>query len=167
VRQAYGSDRDAWLDLEAGWHHEEEGRRDPGEARTVKVQAHFVAESASFGADGTFTVYKGGITDLNATDWPALSRLAIVTRLELTHDEAAHLIELTLRFLHDEIQLGQARQPLAVKVMDPTKPVYVNSIAETNLVIPGPGKITIEAAVNEKRLPLLYLWAVQAGAPQP
>lgn len=130
----------------------------------MKVQAHFPAESAGFGADRTFTVFKGGITELNAPGWPALARVAIVTRLELTVEEAQELIELTLRISFEGQELALVRQPLAVKA-DPSKPIYVNSIAELNIGVPGPGRITIEAAVNEVGLPLIYLQAIQIGAP--
>jgi hypothetical protein len=130
----------------------------------VKVQAHFPAESANFGADGTFTVFKGGITDINASGWPAPARVAIVTRLELTIEEAQELVELTLRLSFEGRELALIRQPLAVKA-DPSKPIYVNSIAELNIGVPGPGRITIEAAVNEMGLPLIHLQAIQIGAP--
>ena len=46
-----------------------------------------------------------------------------------------------------------------VRVADPSKPINVNSIAELNFGIPGPGRITIEVAVDEVGLPLMYLQA--------
>ncbi len=129
----------------------------------MKVQAHFLAESANFAADGTFTVFKGGVTDLNAHGWPALSKVAVVTRLELTHEEASQLVELTLRISFEGQEMTVARQPLAVKAGDPAKPVYVNSIIELGFPLMGPGRITIEASVNDMGLPLLYLWAQVIG----
>lgn len=129
----------------------------------MKVQAHFVAESANFAADGTFAVFKGGITDLNAQGWPAFSKVAIVTRLELTREEASQLVELTLRISFEGQEMTVARQPIAVKVPEISRPIYVNSITELGFPLPGPGRVTIEAMVNEARLPLLYLWAQLIG----
>ncbi len=127
----------------------------------MKVQAHFVADSALFAVDGTFTVYRGGITEMRSATWPVMSKLAIITRLALEPDEVSGLIEVRLRFLHENQLLGEAGQPIAARVPDPARPVYVNSIVELNMGIPGPGTITIEATVDDKRLPLLYLWAIQ------
>ncbi len=129
----------------------------------MKVQAHFLAENANFNADGTFTVFKGGITDLNASEWPAFSRFAMITRLELSHEEASQLVELAIRISFEGQEISVVRQPLAVKAIDPEKPHYVNSIVELGIPLPGPGKMTIEASVNDRGLPLLYLWAQQLG----
>lgn len=130
----------------------------------MKVQAHFLADSANFGADGTFAVFKGGITELNSSDWPVLARMAMITRLELTHGEASRLVELTMRLSFEGQELTVVRQPLAVKPGDPARPMYVNSIVELNFPVPGPGRLTIEAAVNQAGLPLLHVWAQQLGS---
>ncbi len=130
----------------------------------MKVQAHFVADSANFAADGTFTVFNGGVTDINAQAWPAFGKVAILTRLELTIEEASQLIELSLRISFEGREVASSRQPLAVKVLRADRPIYVNSIIELGLPLPGPGRITIEAAVNGIGLPLLYLYAQQVGA---
>lgn len=130
----------------------------------MKVQAHFLADSANFAADGTFSVFKGGITELNAPSWPVLTRFVVVTRLELTQEEASQLVELTLRIWFGDREVTTTRQPLATKPGDPSKPSYVNSIAELGFQLPGPGRITIEAAINDTGLPLLYLWAQQPGS---
>ncbi len=89
--------------------------------------------------------------------------VALITRLELDYDEATQQMhEMRFRILHEGQQMGTVfRQPLAVKVVDPSKPIYVNAIATLNLLVPGPGRITIEAWVSEMALPLLYLTAVQ------
>jgi hypothetical protein len=129
----------------------------------VKLHAHFVAESANFASDGTFSVFKGGIDQMASTNWPALTRLALITRLELDAEESHQLIELQVRILFQGVQLGASRQPLAVKPAPAGARTYVNSIANMNLGIPGPGVITIAASVNEEALPLLYLTAIQTA----
>ena len=131
----------------------------------MKVQAHFFADAANFNADGTFTVFKGGITDLNSSAWPAFGRFAIITRLELSYEEASRLVELTIRISFEGQELTVTRQPIAVKAVRQEKPHYVNSIVEVGIPIPRPGRVTVEASVNGAGLPLLYLWAQQLGDP--
>ena len=129
----------------------------------MKLHAHFVAESANFASDGTFTVFKGGIDQMASQSWPALTRLALITRLELDADESHRLIELQVRILYEGVQMGASTQPLAVKAAPAGGRSYVNSIANINLGIPGPGVITIEASVNDEALPLLYLTVTQTA----
>ena len=129
----------------------------------MKLHAHFVAESANFASDGTFTVFKGGIDQMAAPGWPALTRLALITRLELDADESHRLIELQVRILFQGVQVGASRQPLAVRPAPVGGRSYVNSIANLNLGLPGPGVITIAASVNDEALPLLYITATEAA----
>jgi hypothetical protein len=128
----------------------------------LKLHAHFLADSANFASDGTFTVFKGGIDQMASQGWPALTRLALITRLELDAGESHRLLELQVRVLFQDVQIGASIQPLAVKAAPVGGRSYVNSIANINLGIPGPGLITIAATVNEEALPLLYLTATQA-----
>jgi hypothetical protein len=129
----------------------------------VKLHAHFVAESANFASDGTFTVFKGGIDQFASPGWPALVRLAIITRLELDARESRRLMEMQVRISFDGVQMGASTQPLAVKAAPAGGRSYVNSIANLNLGIPGPGVVTIAATVNDEALPLLYLTATKVG----
>jgi len=129
----------------------------------VKLHAHFLAESANFASDGTFTVFKGGIDQLASPGWPVFTRLALITRLELDAGESRRLLELHVLVLFQGVQLGASTQPLAVKAAPVGGRSYVNSIANMNLGIPGPGVITIAATVNDEALPLLYLTATQAA----
>lgn len=129
----------------------------------MKLHAHFVAESANFASDGTFSVFKGGIDQMASPNWPALTRIAVITRLELDAEESHRLVEMQLRVLFEGIQMGTSRQPLAVKAAQAGGRSYVNSIVNMNLGIPRPGVITIAASVNDEALPLLYLTASQAA----
>jgi len=129
----------------------------------VKLHAHFVAESANFASDGTFSVFKGGIDQLASPNWPVLTRIAVITRLELDANESRRLVEMQLRVLFEGVQMGTSRQPLAVKAAAAGSRSYVNSIVTMNLGIPGPGVITVAASVNDEALPLLYITATQAA----
>jgi hypothetical protein len=132
----------------------------------MKVLAHFLAESANFASDGTFTVFRGGIDQVASDAFPTLVRLVLVTRLELTRDEARVLNELFLEVEHEGTLMGpRVGQPLAVRVPDHEKPIYVNSIAQLNVVIPSPGVTIFKAAINEGILPWLYLTSQLRGSP--
>lgn len=130
----------------------------------MKLHAHFLAESANFGADGTFTVFRGGITEVNAPIWPALIKVCVLTRLEFDFEESQGLKELTQRITFNGNEMGRGKQPIALKV-DRNKPAFANLIGILNLVIPGPGRITIESWVGEYALPLLHLLSTQAPLP--
>jgi hypothetical protein len=131
----------------------------------VKVLGHFLAETANFSSDGTFTVFRGGIDQVQSDAFPALVRLVLVTRLELTRKEARVLNELFLEVEHEGQVMGpRVGQPLAVRVPDQPKPIYVNSIAQLNIVIPSAGVTIFKAAINEGMLPWLYLTSELRGA---
>lgn len=129
----------------------------------MKLHAHFLAESANFASDGTFTVFKGGIDQIASPAWPVITRLAIITRLELDPNESRRLLEMQVSILFQGIQGPITKQPLAVKAAPAGGRSYVNSIATLNLGIPGPGVFTIAATVDEQALPLLYLTVAEAG----
>jgi hypothetical protein len=131
----------------------------------VKVLAHFLAETANFASDGTFTVFRGGIDQLASDGFPAFARLVLVTRLELTRQESRVLNELFLEVEHEGHLLApRVGQPLAVRVPEQEKPIYVNSIAQLNIVIPSAGVTVFKAAINEGILPWLYLTSELRGA---
>jgi len=88
--------------------------------------------------------------------------IAVVTRLELTPDEAGRLQQLQFRITHDGNDVGSSPpQPLAVRVDNPDIPIYVNAVSNLMLLIPAPGRMTISATVNEAALPPLYLVVMQ------
>ncbi len=126
----------------------------------MKSLANFIAQSASFNTDSTFTVFKGGITELQAPAFPSFVQLALMTYLELTHEEANDLVELQIRISHEQVGeiVPPIRQPLNVKIMRPDRPIYVSSVAQLNLIFPAPGKMTFETAINKISLPLLYVY---------
>jgi len=136
----------------------------------MKLHAHFLAESANFGSDSTFTVFRGGINELRAPAWPTLLRVSIITRLEFDSEEATRLNEISQRITFEadgtSHVMAQTRQPIAVKGADPSQSAFANLIGNMNLVVPAPGKITFETMINdEERLPLLHFHARQAPLP--
>lgn len=127
----------------------------------MRVLTHLLAQGADYHPDATFTVFHAGITTIQSATWPVMMPLAIVTRLELTIEEARELQELRFRISHEGNEIGSSpAQPLAVRVDRPDLPIYVNAISTIGLLIPGPGRLTISASVNEAALPPLYLTAL-------
>jgi hypothetical protein len=89
--------------------------------------------------------------------------VTVVTRLELTPEEAGKLQLLQFRIMHDSNEVGSSPpQPLAVTVANPEMPIYVNAVSNIVLLIPGPGRLTIAATISGAALPPLYLIAQQA-----
>jgi hypothetical protein len=131
----------------------------------MKLLAHFVAESANFGQDGTFTVFKGGITDINSPGFPTMGRIVVITRLEFSVVEAAQLHEMVVRLSLPGGKTAEApRQPIAIRV-DPTKPrSYANVITQLGIGIEQPGELVISASIDGEALPLLYLTAIRVPA---
>lgn len=134
----------------------------------MKLHAHFLADSANFASDGTFTVFRGGINEVNSPAWPILLKVASITRLEFTPEEATKLNEYTQQITFEgqgrSHVMAQVRQPIALKVL-PGKPIYANLIGNLNLIVPGSGRITIQTLINDEALPLLHFEANQAPLP--
>jgi hypothetical protein len=129
----------------------------------MRVLAHLLAAGADYHADLTFSVFRAGISAIQANNWPQIMPVAIVTRLELTPEEAGQLQELQFRFRHEDQDVGSTPpQPLAVRVDNPNIPIFVNAISNLVLLIPGPGRLTISATVNGAALPPLYITALPA-----
>ncbi len=128
----------------------------------MRVLAHLLAAGADYHPDLTFSVFRAGISAIQARSWPTLMPIAVVTRLELTPDEAGRLQQLQFRITHDGNDVGSSPpQPLAVRVDNPDIPIYVNAVSNLMLLIPAPGRMTISATVNEAALPPLYLVVMQ------
>ena len=128
----------------------------------MKVLAHLLASGADYHSDLTFSVFRAGISAVQSNRWPLVMPIAVVTRLELTREEAGQLQQLQFRITHQGNELGTSpKQPLAVRVDNPDIPIYVNAVSNLMLLVPSPGRLTISATINEKILPALYLTALQ------
>ena len=133
----------------------------------MKLLAHFLAESANFGQDGTFNIFKGGIT-IVTTSQPlsptsaALLKFVVVTVIEMTEEEATsqlHEIQLSITLPDGSFHTG-LRQPIAVKVSDPLLGrVYANVMSNMNVVVTTPGDVRVSGSLDGEALPLLYIQA--------
>ena len=126
----------------------------------MKLHAHFLADSASFNADQTFTIFKGGITDIQALGFPTLAKFVVITRIEFDQEEAArpHRMTTTVTLPSGELRSGPA-QLIALKA-DPKNPrAFANVITQMNAVLERPGDMIISTRVDDEGLPLLYITA--------
>jgi hypothetical protein len=131
----------------------------------LKLHAHFLAEAVNFAQDSTFTVFKGGITQVTTSQppssvAPALVRFMVLTRLEFSIEEAAsglHQLQMSIT-LPDGSQHTGPLQPIAVKVADISLGrVYANVLTNMNIVVASPGDIIVAGLIDGDALPLLYL----------
>jgi hypothetical protein len=128
----------------------------------MRLLAHLLAIGADYHPDATFTAFRAGISTVATSAFPNVMPVAVVTRVELTLEEAGQLQQLQFRISHEGTDLGtSAEQPLAVRVDDPDLPIYINAVSNLMLLIPGPGRVTISATLNGAALPPLYLTALQ------
>lgn len=131
----------------------------------MKLLAHFLADSANFNQDGTFTVFKGGITDTLAAGFPTMAKFVVLTRIEFTPGEASKLHQLQLHItLPDGSHVSGQRQPIVVRLADPNAPhLYANVISQMNVGLARGGDIVIAGDLDGEHLPLLYMVARKVG----
>jgi hypothetical protein len=122
----------------------------------MKLQAHLLAETAQFDSEGFITVIRGGMTGATPERFPMLLRFAVLTRLWLTEQEAAGLVEMSTRVSFSGKEIAQTRQPLNINRSDPSR-IFINCVNNLQLLIDRPGLIQIEASVQGMGLPLLEL----------
>jgi hypothetical protein len=137
----------------------------------MKLQAHFLADTAQFDSEGFITVIRGGVTSVAFEGFPGLARFCVLTRLWLTAEEADGLVFMTMRLSFDGTEIGKSSQPINVNRSNPDH-VYVNVISNLQLSFPSAGTLRIEASVRanspeEAALPLLDLLVEAAPGSQP
>ena len=139
----------------------------------MKLRAAFLAERAIQNQDGTFMVWRGGITNFGVGLFPAVIQAALILRLEADPDEARELHTLGLRIVHNDEELPWQESPIAFKEPQPPDTVsYLNMLINFNLGIgkPGPGRIQI-VLDGSTGVPALTFRVDQAplppGFPQP
>ncbi len=123
---------------------------------------HLLADSAEAHQDGTIDVHRGAVTAIHAPSWPAKANISIVTRLELTMNEAVSRPEMELEILYNGRRLvGTIKSPLRVKVVDLNVPIFVNIIGALEFLVPGEGELTFVSGLGRgKQLPDLRMQAV-------
>jgi hypothetical protein len=130
----------------------------------MKLQAAFLADAALMNSDGTFMVWRGGITEIASADWPAQVQFALVLRLEADPDEARELHEMSLHIVHAETEVvpWQAT-PLALRVAPGEPRLYLNIVVSISFDVELPGEGLIEAIIDgDMRVPHLH-YAVRAA----
>jgi hypothetical protein len=133
----------------------------------VNLRAAFLAEQALQNPDGTFMVWRGGITDFNVIQFPALIHAVMILRLEADAAEARQLHALRVRVVHDGLQAPWHESPIAFK--DPQAPEttsYLNMLVNLNVGFSRPGTGRIEVALNVvESIPPLVFAVKQAAVP--
>lgn len=123
----------------------------------MKLHAHFLSDSANFNDDGTFTIYKGGISDVTAAGFPTMCKFVMLTRIELEADEAESMHDLALDVYFNGTPMGPtSHQPIAINAPS-GQPVYSNTISQFQLVVVSVGEILFAATYDDIALPLLRL----------
>jgi hypothetical protein len=128
----------------------------------VKLQAAFLAETALGNADGTFMVWRAGITDMNVSVFPAPMQFTLVLRLEADRAEAGQLHHLQMKIIHAGIEVGPWQKvPLAFPEPADFGRSYLNMLSRIQMVVSQPGEGFIEAIVDDGlRIPHLYFRVV-------
>ena len=124
----------------------------------MKLHAIFLADAAMQNADGTFMVWRGGITEVTSSVIPAPANFTLVVRIEMDRQEAEDLHEFQLRIEHQGKEIVPwSKNPLAAKIPPSEPRGYLNLHADLRFIIPEAGDGFIESMIDESiRLPLLY-----------
>ena len=126
----------------------------------IQLHAHMLAGGAETNPDGTLLLRQAGIGEVNAAGWPARAEFVLVTRLELDIEAASQLHHMSVRIWHDKAgEITTWRQPLAAKVADANRPIYLNLLSTVQCIVPMEGMLGITAHIDELQLPILRLVA--------
>ena len=97
-------------------------------------------------------VWRGGITEFQATAFPVLLASALVLRLEADADEARTLHRIRLRVIHS---VDGPWQEIPVAFKEPERPdlrSYLNLLVNLHFGVLRPGDGHIEVSVDEELL---------------
>jgi len=122
----------------------------------MKLQAHFLAETAQFDSEGFLTIIRGGMTGVTASGFPAPIRFHVVTRLWLEPKEASAPVFMQTRLSFRDNEVGATRQLLNVNPSMPDR-IFVNVIQNLTVGVDQPGVIKIQCSVADELLPILEL----------
>jgi hypothetical protein len=99
--------------------------------------------------DGTFMVWRGGITTVQSSTYPTGIRLWLVLRLEADAQEAMELHYLELRIVYEGRQAPWQRIPIAFKEVPQGETFsYVNVVASLGVQLQGPGDGRIQVMLD-------------------
>lgn len=132
----------------------------------MKLGAAFLADAAMAVPDGTFMVWRGGITNSAVASFPAPVKYSLVVRLEAEPDEVVgKLNELTIDGTHDGSSIGTVRLPVAIPEVPGQKRYYLNFVVDLVFIARRPGEGMIQLAIAGKSLPLIHFEIVQGTGP--
>jgi hypothetical protein len=115
----------------------------------VKVRAAFLAQDAVLNDDGTFMVWRGGITNFRLPRFPELVHAALILRLEADAEDARQLHTLRVRISHHTQEPPWQEMPIAFKSPTAEEPLaYLNMIVNLYAEVTGPGPGRIEIALG-------------------
>ena len=132
----------------------------------ITLQAAFLADHGQANPDGTFMVWRGGITQFASNSFPAPINLTMILRIEADREDAQTLHEYGMHILLGGREIGPWRTvPIALRVPEGQDHVYLNMINELRFVVQEAGTVTIESMMDDRPLPTLRLRVAQT--PQP
>jgi hypothetical protein len=124
----------------------------------IVLQAAFLADRAQANPDGTFMVWRGGITQVESSAFPAPVNLTLVLRLEADREDAEALHEFGMRIMLGEHEIGPWRTlPLALRVPEGEDRVYLNMVMDLRFVVQEPGVAVLESMVDDRPVPTIRL----------
>jgi hypothetical protein len=131
----------------------------------MKLGAAFLAEDAMPNIDGTFAVWRGGITDAWVPKLPGPVKYVLVLRLELDDQEVGQLHRLRLTTFHGGARVSETNVPIAMRVIPGEIRYYLNVLMPIQFVAASEGEGHIEAVIDDtERLPHQH-FRVREGMP--
>jgi hypothetical protein len=117
----------------------------------VNLRAAFLAQEALQNSDGTFMVWRGGITDFQVAVFPIMIKASLVLRIEADAQEARLLHHIRFRVVHAGEEHQWQQLPVAFK--DPPHleaSSYLNLLVTLHVGITRPGEGRVDVVVDEE-----------------
>ncbi|SRR6266571_3864293 len=117
----------------------------------IRLQACFLADRAIANPDGTFMVWRGGISNSFSSVFPAPLQYALVLRLELDEESARDLHSVGIRILFNDVEIAPTQTaPVAVAPPPAGEQFsYFTLLANLRLAVGSPGTGEIQVRVDE------------------
>jgi hypothetical protein len=128
----------------------------------VNLRAAFLAQEALQNLDGTFMVWRGGITEFQVPIFPMMIRAALVLRIEADAEESRTLHHIRIRVAHAGEEHAWTDVPAAFREPPAGARSYLNLLVNLNVGITQPGDGRVDVAVdNELVAPHLHFAVIQ------
>src|SRR6266849_1273767 len=117
----------------------------------MNLRAAFLAQEALQNADGTFMVWRGGITEFQVTALPVMITASLVLRIEADAQEARRLHHIRFRVVHAGQEPPWHEVPAAFKEPpQPQVPSYLNLLVNFHVGVTQPGEGHIDVVVDQE-----------------